>query len=173
MQPRRLLCPRPLTVSQVTKSGYSSSRLFVTWSDRLIKEKKDELDEDLEEGANAAWDDVAESEEGVDALEADAEAEAGDGTRRAFNDGGLRLAGIGSSSSSSSSSSSRSMTIAPPAAFRALSSKVPASCRLYCSHESSTCDKLGADRLCRLEERHSKQNTQYAVVAIKCRRGVS
>lgn len=134
--------------------------------DRLPKEKNEEREEDFDEVARAACEDVAEREEGVDAVEA----EEGEGICNRLNEGegGLRLVGTGfvSSSSSSSSSTSSSSSMCMASASSSVVSGAPVFCWLYCSHNSSTRVRLRGSRFSRLVERHSKQNKQYDVVAI-------
>ncbi len=72
MHPRSDLWPLEEMVFQVTNSGCASS--FGAAGEgclERLKEKKDELDEDLESVFKAAWDEVAESEDGVEADEAE------------------------------------------------------------------------------------------------------
>lgn len=130
--------------------------------DGLPKEKNEEREEDFDEVARAACDDVAEREEGVDAVEA----EEGEGICNRLNEGGLRLVGTGFVSSSSSSSTSSSSSMCMASASSSVVSGAPVFCCLYCSHNSSTRVRLRGSRFSRLVERHSKQNKQYGVVAI-------
>lgn len=130
--------------------------------DRLPKEKNEELEDDFDEGASAACDDVVEREEGVDTVEA----EEGEGICSRLKEGGLRLVGIGSGSSSSPSSPSISSSMSMTAASSSVVSRGPVFRCLYCSHSSSTCVRLRGSRFSRLDERHSKQNRQYGIVAI-------
>ncbi len=89
--------------------------------DRLPKEKNEEREEDFDEVARAACDDVAEREEGVDAVEA----EEGEGICKRLNVGGLRLMGTGSVSSSSSSATSSSSSMCMTSASSAVVSGAP------------------------------------------------
>lgn len=107
MQPRRLLWPRLLTLFQVTKRGCSSSFLGgmgEACCERRAKEKKEELEEDLDVSPRAAWDEVAERVDGVDAVEADD----GEDACRRDTLGRRRVEDEGSESSSSACTSSRS-----------------------------------------------------------------
>ena len=78
MQPRNDLCPlRGEIVFQVTKRGCSSA--FGTEGEGCLerpKEKNEELDEDFELPPKAEFDEVVDSEEGVDE---DEEGEDGEG----------------------------------------------------------------------------------------------
>jgi len=134
MQPRRLLCPRLLTVSHVIKSGYCSCLRVGAVFDRLPKEKNEELEHDFDEAPSAACDDVVEREEGVDAVEAEED----EGICNRLNEVGLRLLGIESISSSSSSSISSSSSMSMTSVSSTVVSGAPVLCCLYCSHNSST-----------------------------------
>ena len=112
MQPRRVLCPRLLTVFQVTKRGCSSSFLGGRGEgcgERRAKEKKEELDEDLDAEPRAAREDAAERDEGVDAVDA----VDGEGAWRRGMRGIWRVEDEGEGSSSSASPSSRASSSSP------------------------------------------------------------
>lgn len=69
MQPRRDLWPRLETVFHVTNRGCSSFRAGED-TERREKEKNEELDEDLDVLLKAAWEEVVESEDGVEEVDA-------------------------------------------------------------------------------------------------------
>lgn len=167
MQPRRLLWPRLLTVFQVTKRGCSScffgGRGEACW-ERRAKEKKEELEEDLDVSPRAACEEVAERDEGVE------EDEAVDGEdawrrdmlgRRRVEDEGSESSSSASLSSRSSSSSSSSSAVSSVSGILA-----PSSEDWYAAHSSSTWLKLSDSRFSKLADRTSKQNSACAVVAM-------
>ena len=149
MQPRRLLFPlRGEIVFHVTNKGCSSFRGAAgdgCCERRLPKLKNEVLDEDFEVLSRATLDEVVEREDGV---EADEEAETGEGTCRRDMLGRGSLEGVGwaMSSEGSSSSESWSPSTSSDSSISLSSSKLSPSCRSgSCSSSSPSSDVMALD----------------------------